>query len=46
MESCAQCQAPVCISHLSLFKRLSKNQRAKVVNHVIRYTLKRGCFFE
>jgi CRP/FNR family transcriptional regulator len=45
MESCAQCQAPVCISHLSLFKRLSKNQRAKVVNHVIRYTLKKGDVF-
>ncbi len=45
MESCAQCQAPICISHLSLFKRLSKNQRTKVVNHVIRYTLKKGDVF-
>ena len=45
MESCAQCQAPICISHLSLFKRLSKNQRAKVVDQVIRYTLKKGDVF-
>lgn len=45
MESCVQCQAPICISHLSLFKRLSKAQRAKVVNHVIRYTLKKGDVF-
>lgn len=45
MESCAQCQAPICISHLSLFKRLSKSQRSKIVSHVIRYTLKKGDVF-
>lgn len=45
MESCAKCQAPICISHLSLFKRLNKNQHAKVVSQVVRYTLKKGDVF-
>lgn len=45
MESCVQCQTPICISRLSLFKRLTKTQRTKVVHHVIRYTLKKGDVF-
>jgi len=45
MESCQTCKAPICISHISLFRNLSPIQRGKIIRHVNRKAFKRGDIF-
>jgi CRP/FNR family transcriptional regulator len=42
METCLNCKAPLCISHLSLFGSLSDAQQALIVSNVNRVALKKG----
>lgn len=45
MESCLTCKAPICISHLSLFRNLSPIQSGRIIKHVTRRGFNKGEIF-
>ncbi len=45
METCLTCKAPLCISHIRLFRTLSEKQQALIVANVIRIPFKKGEIF-
>ena len=42
MTTCAHCKAPLCISNIHLFKRLTPHQQALIVSHVERFFIPKG----
>lgn len=42
MTTCARCKAPLCISSIHLFKRLTSQQQALIVSHVERFFIPKG----
>ena len=40
--NCQMCQAPLCISHIHLFRRLSKKQSALIVSLIQRHSYQKG----
>lgn len=45
MESCLTCKAPICISHLSLFRNLTPIQSGRIIKHVTRRGFNKGEVF-
>lgn len=40
--NCKMCQAPLCISHIHLFRRLTEKQSALIVSQIKRYSYSKG----
>jgi len=45
IANCINCKAPMCISHISLFRNLSISQQALIVSHVNRRIYRKGEIF-